>query len=105
MTTMNSDEREQRLKQIRERWMIRVSNTKSWGEWPTLQSVGGIKGAMADIDFLLSLLDSQVTGAGHEAEAYIAMEIALDYFNLPFDGDPRTLAHVIETRLREKPWN
>lgn len=57
---MNSNtDRDRRVRQIQERWSVKVSNTKSWGERPTLQSIGGMEGAMADIDYLLSLLDSQ----------------------------------------------
>lgn len=66
-------ERDGRVAKIRERWSVKVSNTKSWGERPTLQSVGGMEGAMADIDYLLSLLDNQAAetfagpcvGCGH----------------------------------------
>lgn len=48
MTTMNSNEREERLKQIRERW--------SRMNMPQTVFTSHCKG---DIDFLLSLLDSQ----------------------------------------------
>lgn len=50
MTTMNSNEREERLKQIRERW--------SRMNMPQTVFTSHCKG---DIDFLLSLLDSQAS--------------------------------------------